>query len=48
MFAFMVRRGNLIRSKEGERARAQAISWQLMGMHVECMGLFIGCGTSVE
>jgi hypothetical protein len=24
---------------------AQAISWQLMGMHVECMGLLFGCGT---
>jgi hypothetical protein len=48
MFAFMVIRSNLIRSKEREREQeswyvlqlAQAIGWQLMGVYAECMGLF--------
>jgi hypothetical protein len=47
MFAVMVRRSNLIRSKESGKkvemywSQLFAIGWLLMGVHVECMEMFI-------
>jgi hypothetical protein len=43
-FAFMVSRSNVIcrmRARINVIASAQAIGWQLIAIHVKCMGLFM-------